>query len=261
LSQAAFFQQEERGWYWHRIFPVQFSGKPQQSLVHIIRVPVDQLPENTCPHHRDLIIPPAVAFAKNRALYEAGDLFMSMASAVSIADQDELRTAVAQVMRLIPRGRYGTALHTELRRLMPIFAFEAVLFRRSQESGKVEVFMAQRPNEGAYPLQYHCPGASADSSNFEGEDVNPILKMFERVNHKEFGGALGDYTHVGDCYSRSQWDVGAESKVFLVEATVEPPVTCGEWYDACDLPASTVAVHRDKIIPMALEAYRAKEVK
>jgi hypothetical protein len=82
--------------------------------------------------------------------------------------------------------------------------------------------------------------------------------MFERLNEKEFGGALVSYIAVGECFSSSQWDAGVLSKVFLVEASGEPKVA-GAWYGIGRLPEPMIAVHRDKIIPIAADAFRARE--
>jgi hypothetical protein len=70
---------------------------------------------------------------------------------------------------------------------------------------------------------------------------------------------LTGYTFVCNVYSSSVYDAGAESKVYLVQASGSPPPGSVEWYDVEKLPEKTVASHRDKILPAAVAKFIRKE--
>lgn len=163
----------------------------------------------------------------------------------------EYRTAVAQLLRRIEPGAYGTALYDAIARLSWNIAFEAVLLRVNRETGKLEVFLRRRADDDtAYPGQWHCPGSVKRPSE-RWDDVALRLR-------NDFGNPIRSYERVDDL----DWDEergSFQSTIFLVEVRLTPTEDerhC--WFRVDDLPEETVESHRDRIIPMAAMAYAAK---
>lgn len=167
--------------------------------------------------------------------------------------RDQLKSLVADLIALVPNDLpYGPKLFGAFCRMMPIIAFEAVVFRKG-EGGELEVYLTQRPlGEPAYPGQFHSPGSAVRN----GED---IWAVGQRLGAGEFG--------VGIKQIRILWRAGfwyqeargwAFSIPVLVELEGEP--RDGKWYSVNALPEATVEHHRYQILPPAVRAFKRKDL-
>lgn len=160
---------------------------------------------------------------------------------------EELRLLTAQLLNLIPPGRFGQALVEAIRAKTYSISFEAVLLR--ERAGQLEVLLQQRPKEDRYSLLWHCPGTTFEV----GETPAMVAK---RVGPQKFGVPLRSYRQVGKYWSPQEpSSIGGSylALVHLVELEGEPKG--GVWRPVEALPEKTVATHRD-IVAMAAKAYR-----
>ena len=147
-----------------------------------------------------------------------------------------------------PKESYGTALFDALTRLTVTVAVEAVCLRHT--TTEIEVFLVQRsPSETAYPGEWHCPG----SATRPGEREKDVL---DRLEKKEFGGKLLTRKFVGNCNIPEEARGHFFDPVYLCTLG-EAEGLRGKWFPVNDLPEPTVGHHRNHIIPMAVEAFRA----
>lgn len=165
-----------------------------------------------------------------------------------VVDDDRLKHAVALALGLIKPGSYGTELFDALARLTVGIALEAVCLRRNARS-EIEVLMTQRAlTETAGQGEWHCPG-SVQRSGETHDDV------FARLEQREFGAKIRFRQFVADVANldpRGQF----ESKVHLCEVEEGGQ---GTWFPITGMPEKTNAIHRDRVIPTAVEAFRQQE--
>ena len=115
-------------------------------------------------------------------------------------------------------------------------------------NGKVEVWLAQRPkSEPAYPGMYHAPG-SAMRSGEQFEDV------FARLEKKEFRVKLLTWRFITNVNNPGEKRGHFLSIVYLCRLPDEAGQR-GNWFPVDQLPDSTVDCHREKIIPVAVQAF------
>lgn len=154
LHEAGFFYQEERGWY--QSVPSVVTLETESAVGKWY--PVDELPEKTVAHHRDLIIPAAVAYWKNRELYEAGRYLLRLALSQNpeAVDQSELRRQIAAAFKYV-QGRTLGPLYSAVGPLCINDSLEFGIVRRSEEGLQGYMILHNSVNP-RYANEWHFPG-------------------------------------------------------------------------------------------------------
>ncbi len=242
LWPSSFPNQEERGSYFHLVCPVKFDIRPEVKGVDIIRVPVNQLPENTVEHHREIIIPAAAAYAKNRALYEAG-LFMQqlalgqkhLGENGQAFDQETAKLVVAAALKLKqPQTPMGTDMYNAFAPHATNISCEGVCLRQAGD-GHVEVFLTEHP---FYPGKLVGMGQVVRA----GEDYTDTL---DRLREKEFGVPTV-FKYVGERHYPKGERGHFLCRIYLSSCEGEPK-TKGGWYRAFSLPENVESGHAEMI--------------
>lgn len=171
---------------------------------------------------------------------------------------DDEKAAVAEVLKCLSPGGYGTPLFDALTRLTWTIAMEAVWLR--ERGGQLEVYLRQRsPTDTAYPKQWHCPGAAwrvGEGKAARDEDMDIEKVVGQRLAKGEFGVESGfsKLTFVKNFPNPNEARGPFLSVIYLVELEDEGKVgKTGGWFPVDKLPEKTVYHHALTIIPAAVE--------
>jgi hypothetical protein len=156
------------------------------------------------------------------------------------------RTAVEALKLIDPTRPYGTDFFNSVCRFSVTVSIEAVCLRRNTETGWLEVLLIKRrDDDSAYPGEWHCPGSAKRPGELDehvfarlaqGEFCTQIIRKWFVERHDNPHEARGHFLHL----------------VYLCE--VEEGAK-GTWYPVVRLPEKTVDIHRDCVIPMAVQAF------
>jgi ADP-ribose pyrophosphatase YjhB (NUDIX family) len=164
---------------------------------------------------------------------------------------DEYKVVLAQMLnRLDSTQPVGTKLCDAVMRLWPTPAFEAVVFRMYHDTH--EIYLRRRAvDDTAYPGQWHVPGKLYR----HGEQDRDVANRLE----EEFGSKIGSFHLIGKEVT-SEVRGTVHSLIFLVQLVRDPRIDDQHrWFPTNDLPQAIVDVHRDLIIPSAVQGcYNAK---
>ena len=125
-------------------------------------------------------------------------------------------------------------------------AFEAVCLRQNKKSGKIEIYLRQREPHESYTGQWHCPGSVFRT----GEYPKTCSGAWRAMNLKRTLPLLVPWENF---LSRTS-GAGFFAKIYLVKCKEAPQ--SGKWWPVDKLPQNTVAGHRERIIPLALKAFK-----
>jgi ADP-ribose pyrophosphatase YjhB (NUDIX family) len=146
-----------------------------------------------------------------------------------------------------PAKPLGTRLFEAIARLSVSVAFEAVLLRKNKKTGEVEVFMTKREPHESFPGQWHCPGAVFRP----GERPETVLKRLAKAEFKT------KMTTDGVCRASIFSDEKRGtfvSQVYSVKA-LGTPTKQGRFWPVKNLPANTIFVHKNSIIPSDVKGF------
>lgn len=140
----------------------------------------------------------------------------------------------------------GSRLFETIAKLSVSVAFEAVCLRQNKKSGKIEIYLRQREPHESYTGQWHCPGSVFRT----GEYPKDVLR---RLARHEFKTNITIISPVGELFIADirGWFL---CKIYLVKCKEAPQ--SGKWWPVDKLPQNTVAGHRERIIPLALKAFK-----
>jgi hypothetical protein len=143
----------------------------------------------------------------------------------------------------------GTTLYDAFTPHATNISAEGVAFR-TKADGAIEIRLEQRPGDDKwYAGQFAGLGVGFRPSDSGRESA------LDRLVTKEYGVPT-QFEYVGDVYMTGDPHGWYECKVFLSFSDGEPKH--GEWFPVDELPENMVPVHRHKILPLALAAYKKR---
>lgn len=140
----------------------------------------------------------------------------------------------------------GNRLTEAMMRLWPTPAFEAAIFNMDWHNP--QIYLRKRGLNEVYPGQWHIPGKlyrcgeqDRDVANRLREEIGTDIETFVSWGRHITNEARGT----------------VHSHLFMVRSLAGPPrIDEGHrWFPIEQLPSSLVDVHRDVIIPAAIDAY------
>lgn len=251
LPEAAFFHPEERGWYWHVVVAGFFEqdppDRPEEGTGWF---DIDDLPRNTCKHHRRMI-DAAVNYFLHREIYDAATyLSDAVVTGVitSIGEQIAMSHAAA-ILRAVP-GKILGPMYSAIAPRVTFDSHELGIYRRA--GGKLQWYMVRRDAlNPRFPREWHFPGLQQLPGEDDADTIRRAMQVTYNLPLRGEAIFICRFPPPKKNLEREPGGAHINAHLWLVigDNSHLPVNETHGWFEIGKLPDLTVYSHREDLAP------------